>query len=77
MVVVLEAKRSLDIAAPVRLSDAVWKAVRADARVVGVGPSTLVRIWVRERLRQKPGPAPQAWQTPATLSRDVSALSHL
>ena len=59
-VVQVEVKRPLDIVVPVRLSNDVWKALRAEAQAVGVGPSTLVRMWVMERLRQKPKAPPQA-----------------
>jgi hypothetical protein len=50
-VVNLEVKQPLDKVIPVRLSAEKWAAVRREARELGVGPSTLVRIWVLEKLR--------------------------
>jgi hypothetical protein len=35
----------------VRLDDATFAEVQARARELGIGPSSLVRIWVRDRLR--------------------------
>ncbi len=52
-VVKIEVRRPLDIVVPVRLSSETWAALRREARQVGVGPSTLVRIWVLERLRER------------------------
>ena len=37
----------------VRLEQADWEALDRHARAKGVGPSTLVRMWVKERLRQE------------------------
>jgi hypothetical protein len=50
-----EVKRPMDKVVPVRLTDDVWRALREEARKVGVGPSTLVRMWLMERLSTKPG----------------------
>jgi hypothetical protein len=51
-VVAVEVKRPLDKVIPVRLSADKWEALREEARELGVGPSTLVRMWVLEKLRQ-------------------------
>jgi hypothetical protein len=51
-VVELDVKQPLDKVIPVRLSADKWAAVRREAREVGVGPSTLVRMWVLEKLRE-------------------------
>lgn len=51
-VVHLEVKKPLDKVIPVRLSADKWEQVRAEARDLGVGPSTLVRMWILEHLRQ-------------------------
>lgn len=51
-VVEIEVKRPLDKVIPVRLSSDKWEALRREAREVGVGPTTLARMWLLERLRQ-------------------------
>ena len=51
-VVALDVKRPLDKVIPVRLAADKWEAVRQEARALGIGPPTLVRMWVLERLRQ-------------------------
>ena len=52
-VVQVEVKRHLNMVIPVRLSSDKWEQVRAEAKELGIGPSTLVRMWVLERLRQR------------------------
>ncbi len=51
-VVAVEAKPTLDTVIPVRLSSETWQALRQEAGRLGIGPSTLVRMWVLEKLRQ-------------------------
>ena len=51
-VVETEVKRPLDKVIPVRLPSDKWEALRREAREVGVGPTTLARMWLLERLRQ-------------------------
>ena len=46
-------KRPLDVVVPVRLSSETWTALRREARELGIGPSTLVRMWVLEKLRER------------------------
>jgi hypothetical protein len=41
----------------VRVDSATVRALEAIARPKGIGPSTLVRMWVLERLAQEPPPA--------------------
>jgi hypothetical protein len=48
----LEIKRPLETVVPVRLSSETWEALRLEAGKLGVGPSTLVGIWVMEKLRE-------------------------
>jgi hypothetical protein len=56
-VLAVEVKRPLDKVIPVRLSAEHWRALRKEAGERGVGPTTLVRMWVLEKLRdvQKAG----------------------
>jgi hypothetical protein len=50
-VVELEVKRPLDMVVPVRLSSETWEELRREARELGVGPTTLSRMWILEKLR--------------------------
>jgi hypothetical protein len=52
-VVKLEVKKPLDMVIPIRLSADKWEQIRAEARELGVGPSTLARMWILEHLRQR------------------------
>lgn len=52
-VVQLEVKRPLDKVIPVRLSADKWEQIRQEARELGIGPTTLARMWILERLRQR------------------------
>ncbi len=52
-VVRLEVKKPLDKVIPVRLSADKWEQIREEARELGVGPTTLARMWILERLRQR------------------------
>jgi hypothetical protein len=51
-IVQIDVKRTLDKVIPVRLSADKWEELRAEARELGVGPTTLVRVWVLEKLRE-------------------------
>jgi hypothetical protein len=51
-VVEVEVKRPLDKAVPVRLSADKWEELRREARSLGIGPSTLIRMWVLEKLSE-------------------------
>ncbi len=50
-VVEVNVKQPLDKVFPVRLSAEKWAALRREAAELGVGPSTLARMWILERLR--------------------------
>ncbi len=52
-VVSVEVKKPLDKVIPVRLSSDKWEQIRQEARELGVGPTTLARMWILERLRQR------------------------
>jgi hypothetical protein len=52
-VVKVDVKKPLDKVIPVRLSADKWEALRKEARELGIGPTTLARMWILERLRQK------------------------
>ena len=50
-VVKVEVKKPLDRVIPIRLSSDKWEELRTEARGLGVGPTTLARMWILERLR--------------------------
>lgn len=52
-VVEVEVKKPLDKVIPVRLSAEKWEELRKEAHELGVGPTTLARMWILERLRQQ------------------------
>ena len=52
-VVEVEVKKPLDKVIPVRLSAEKWEELRREAWELGIGPTTLVRMWILERLRQQ------------------------
>ena len=52
-VVQVEVKKPLDKVIPVRLSAEKWEELRKEARELGIGPTTLARMWILERLRQR------------------------
>ncbi len=52
-VVHLEVKKPMDKVIPVRLPSDKWEQIRVEARELGVGPTTLARMWILERLRQR------------------------
>lgn len=47
----LEVKRPLDKVVPIRMSAEQWEVLRREARELGMRPTTLLRMWVLERLR--------------------------
>ena len=51
-VVRVEVKKPLDKVIPVRLSSDKWEELRREASEMGIGPTTLARMWIMERLRQ-------------------------
>jgi hypothetical protein len=50
-IVQIEVKKPLDKVVPIRLSAESWEKLRQEARELGIGPTTLARMWVLERLR--------------------------
>jgi len=52
-VVQVEIKKPLDKVIPVRLSSEKWEELRKEARELGIGPTTLARMWILERLRRR------------------------
>ncbi|MDD5700721.1 MAG: hypothetical protein PHU23_01620 [Dehalococcoidales bacterium] len=52
-VVQIEVKKPLDKVIPIRLSADKWEQIREEARELGIGPTTLARMWILEHLRQR------------------------
>jgi len=52
-VIQIEVKKPLDKVIPIRLAAADWSKLRAEANELGIGPTTLARMWVLERLRSR------------------------
>ena len=52
-IVHVEVNKPLDKVIPVRLSSDKWEALRKEARELGIGPTTLARMWILECLRQR------------------------
>jgi len=50
-VVEAEVKRPLDRVIPIRLPAAKWEMLRREAKEMGIGPTTLARMWLLEKLR--------------------------
>ena len=50
-IVQVEVKKPLDKVIPVRLSGDKWEELRREARELGIGPTTLARMWILEHLR--------------------------
>jgi hypothetical protein len=50
-VIEVEVRRRLDKVIPVRLPSDKWEELRREARELGVGPTTLARMWILEKLR--------------------------
>jgi hypothetical protein len=50
----MEVREPLDKVIPVRLTSDSWSRLHREARELGVGPTTLARMWILERLRQAP-----------------------
>ena len=46
-------KKPLDRVIPVRLPADKWEQMRREAGELGVGPTTLARMWILEHLRQR------------------------
>ena len=52
-VVQVEVKKPLDKVIPMRLSAEKWEELKKEASELGIGPTTLARMWVLERLRRR------------------------
>jgi hypothetical protein len=52
-VVHVEVKKPMDKVIPVRLPSEKWEQIRKEARELGIGPTTLARMWILERLRER------------------------
>jgi len=52
-VVEVEVKKPLDKVIPIRLSADKWEELRQEAKELGLGPTTLARMWIMEHLRSK------------------------
>ncbi len=52
-VVELDAKEPIDKVVSIRLSAEKWNELRKEAGELGVGPTTLARMWILERLRER------------------------
>ena len=57
-VVTVEVKKPLDKVIPIRLSADKWEALRREASELGIGPTTLARMWILEHLREQKGRDP-------------------
>jgi DNA-binding CsgD family transcriptional regulator len=55
-VVQVEVKKPLDKVIPIRLPAEKWEELRHEAKAMGIGPTTLARMWILERLRLGPMP---------------------
>jgi hypothetical protein len=49
----VEVKRPLDKVIPVRLPADKWEQIREEARELGIGPTTLARMWILHHLRSR------------------------
>jgi hypothetical protein len=52
-VVHIEVKKPMDKVIPVRLPSEKWEQIRKEARELGIGPTTLARMWILECLRER------------------------
>jgi hypothetical protein len=50
-VVEVSIKKPLDKVVPVRIASDKWDELRREARELGIGPTTLARMWILEKLR--------------------------
>jgi hypothetical protein len=49
----VEVKKPLDKVIPVRLPADKWEQIREEARELGIGPTTLARMWILQHLRSR------------------------
>jgi hypothetical protein len=50
-VVQIRTKKPFEKVIPVRLTSGDWGKLREEAKILGIGPTTLARMWIMERLR--------------------------
>ena len=78
-------KRPLDKVVPIRLSAEVWEELRKEGQDLGLGPSTLARMWILERLRvlrqlrSMPGPrlvvgTPDMWASGMNIGQAMTGI---
>ena len=48
----LELRQPLDKVVPIRMSSEQWDVLRREARELGMRPTTLLRTWMLERIRE-------------------------
>lgn len=72
-VVRVEVKRPLDKVIPIRLSAVDWAKLRAKANELGIGPTTLARMWLLERLRLRYDLPRHTSRIPEPVVRDAPA----
>jgi hypothetical protein len=65
-VVELQVRQPMEKVIPIRLSAETWAAIRRIAQSRGLGPSTLARMWIIERLGEE---LPAAFNEAAGMSR--------
>jgi len=51
-IVKVEVRKPLDKVIPIRFPADKWETLRKEANELGIGPTTLVRMWILERLRR-------------------------
>jgi hypothetical protein len=54
-VVRIKVKKPLDKVIPIRLSSDKWEELRREANELGIGPTTLARMWILKKLKKKVG----------------------
>lgn len=72
-VVELTATKPLDKVIPVRLPAGTWEKLRQAAKELGIGPTTLARMWIIERLKGD-NPLQQDIRNLLTLLKQNSSL---
>jgi len=68
--VAMEVRRPLSKVVPIRMSEDQWELLAHEAQELGTRPTTLLRIWVMERLRE----AGRARTAPDPAATDVGEL---
>jgi hypothetical protein len=77
-IVEVEVRVPLDKIIPVRLASEKWAALHHEAKELGIGPTTLARMWILEKLRAvqaERAPAPPARKAAPARKRAASGKS--